>query len=765
MTRKSRRTRARGVGLDRGDAGVSPVQTLGRAAQRRWATVALVVAVCVAYSPALRAPFIFDDITSIVENVSIQRLWPPSIPLRPPAGGSAVSGRPVVNYSLAVDYAANALLGIEQHPGRGSSAQVLSYRITNVLLHLLCGALLFGVIRRTLRSPSLASRWASVGDQVAGFTTAIWLLHPIQSEAVNYVIQRTELLVSACWLATLYASIRAWDATLPRTVVRWRVVAVVACLLGMGSKEVMIGAPIAVILYDRVFRVSSWSDLVRSRQRVWFYALLVATSAWLLWSIVSGARAGSVGFDVGMPWYRYLYSQAWAIGHYVRLVFWPDPLTIDYGKNPVSGFLPMPGLVFVAGCGAATLWAWTRIERWGWLAFAGAWFFLLLAPSSSVVPIISEVAAERRVYLALAAVLLVLVVASASLFRKLAAGPEPRRLLASRIRRHGALMATGLCLLLTAITFERSRMYADPEALWRQDVTAWPRNARGYSNLGQLLSEQPPRFAEAESLFTRAIKLDSALTAAWVDRAYVRTKEGRLSDAETDLQHALAIDDPANHAVVVERYGRLLLGLGELPRAIPLLERSVASHVTDENLFWLGVGYVEDARPDDAVVALRRCLSLNPNFTLALRYLGRALIEGGHAADAVRYLQAAVVREPGSAVDLSLVSLALAQLGRSQDAVDAAVASATIGNDAEAYVFAGRAMMQLNRPRDAQRYFGEAVRLHPDDFVSLTRLGLADAELGDAIAAADSFRRALSVQPGYEPARQALVELERRRNQ
>ena len=764
MTGKSRRARAGRVDPRRGHADASPDRTPAGAAARRWAMAALAVAVCVAYAPALRAPFIFDDITSIVDNASIRRLWPPSIPLRPPAGGSAVSGRPVVNYSLAVDYAINSLLGMDQRPGRADDAQVISYRVTNVLFHLLCGALLFGVIRRTLRSPPLAARWAGVGDQVAGLTTAIWLLHPIQSEAVNYVIQRTELLVSACWLATLYASIRAWDATHPRHVVGWLALAVVTCLLGMGSKEVMIGAPIMVMLYDRVFRASSWSDLVRSRRPVWFYALLAATSAWLLWSIVSGARAGSVGFDVGMPWYRYLYSQAWAIGHYVGLVVWPDPLTIDYGKNPVGGFRPVPGLVFLVVCAAATLWAWMRIERWGWLAFAGTWFFLLLAPSSSVVPIVSEVAAERRIYLALAAIVLLLVVGGESFLRKWAAGTASQRLLASRVRRHGAWLATALCLLLAATTFERSRMYADPETLWRQDVAAWPRNARGYANLGQLFTAQPPRFAEAESLFTRAIGLDSTLTAAWVDRAYVRTKQGRLSDAGTDLQRALAISDPANHDVVVERYGRVLLGMGELPRAIPLLERAVASNATDENFFWLGVGYVEAARPDDAVATLRRCLSLNPEFTLALRYLGRALIEGGHAADAVPYLKAAVVREPGSAVDLALLSLALARLGRAHDAVDAAVASATIGHDAEAYAFAGSAMAQLNRPRDAQRYFGEAVRLHPDDFVSLTRLGLADADAGDVIAAADAFRRALAVQAGYEPARQALAELERRRS-
>jgi tetratricopeptide (TPR) repeat protein len=721
--------------------------------------VALAALVCVAYAPALRAPFIFDDVPSIVENISIRRLWPPSIPLRPPAGGSAVSGRPVVNYSLAVNYGLNAAVGMDQSSGTGDPAQVISYRVTNVLLHLLCGALLFGVIRRTLRSPLVAETWSNVSDHVAGITTAIWLVHPIQSEAVDYVIQRTELLVAFFSLATLYAWIRASDAAVRGDTFRWRVIAVAACLLGMASKEVMIGIPVAVMLYDRAFRVRRWKELFRSRDRVWFYAALGATSSWLLWTIVSGARSGSVGFSLGMPWYRYLYSQAWAIGHYVRLVVWPSPLLIDYGKNPVSGFQAAPGFAFVAAFGMATLWAWTNIERWGWLAFGGTWFFLILAPSSSFVPIVSEIAAERRIYLALAPLLFVVVLSAEMALRKFEGGSEARRRIAANVRRMAMQIVVGLCLLLAAITFERSTAYAHPETLWRQDMRVLPGNARGYTNLGQLLSASPSRFAEAESLFVKAIALDSTQIVALIDLAYLKTKEGDLSDAEAELRHALSINDPANHGVAVERYGRVLVGMGDAQRAIPFLEQAVANHLTDENLFWVGVGYLEADRPGDAVTALRRSLAMNPNLTIALRYLGRALIESGNAADAVEDLKAAVVRDPQSAINLSLLSLAFAKLGQSQDAVAAAAAGARIGNDADAYVFAGQAMMQVHRPEDAKVYLGEAVRLHPDDWVSLTRLGLADAEVGDAVAAAEAFRRALAIQPGYEPARQALAEL------
>ena len=226
---------------------------------RWWA--ALAITVCVAYAPALKAPFVFDDVVSIVDNASIRRVWPPSVPLQPPSGGFAVSGRPVANYTLAMNYAVNDLLGVDQRAGSPQPAQAAGYRIVNVALHLLCGMLLFGIIVRTLRSAPFAAQWAGDADAVALIISALWLLHPIQTEAVDYVVQRTELIVSACWLGTLYASIRAWDAGRRWTTVAWYATAVVVCLLGMGSKEVMISAPLMVMLYDRAFRAASWREL------------------------------------------------------------------------------------------------------------------------------------------------------------------------------------------------------------------------------------------------------------------------------------------------------------------------------------------------------------------------------------------------------------------------------------------------------------------------------------------------------------------------
>jgi len=251
-----------------------------------------------AYSSAIRAPFEFDDRPAIQQNATIRSLSPGV--LLPPAQ-TAVAGRPVVNATLALNYAINDALGVDQRGDPDGPNKTVGYHVLNLLLHFACGLLLFGIIRRTIANDP--SRAASLdAERVAGFAVLIWLVHPIQTEAVNYIVQRTELIVSLCYAATLYASIRAWDSR--KRAGWWRAAAAVACALGMGSKEVMITAPLMVVLYDWTFRAESLGKLWSNVQRRRFYLALAATGLIILLAILTGARSQSVGFGHGVSWYQ-----------------------------------------------------------------------------------------------------------------------------------------------------------------------------------------------------------------------------------------------------------------------------------------------------------------------------------------------------------------------------------------------------------------------------------------------------------------------------
>jgi protein O-mannosyl-transferase len=205
--------------------------------------VAPAIATAAAYSAACEAPFVFDDAMGAQQNATIRHPWPPSVPLQP-ASNTAVSGRPVVNYTLGMNCRISELLGVDQRADPERQQKTVGYHVVNLLLHLICGALLFGVVQTIFRCGRVPGGWESSGDAIAGVVTAIRLVHPIQGAAIDRVVQRTEFVVCCCYIGTLYASFRAWDAATSREKLQRYAVALFVCLLDIRSMEAMMTAPL-----------------------------------------------------------------------------------------------------------------------------------------------------------------------------------------------------------------------------------------------------------------------------------------------------------------------------------------------------------------------------------------------------------------------------------------------------------------------------------------------------------------------------------------
>jgi protein O-mannosyl-transferase len=407
-----------------------------------WRALLIAIAGIAVYASALAYPFVFDDQATIVNNVSIRELWSPRVFM--PAQEVPTAGRPLVNVAHAINYALNG----EDPTG---------YRVVNLGLHLLCALALFALARRTLERPCVPQTVRAQALDIAFAAALLWTVHPLNTEVVEYITQRSESMMALCLLLTLYAGARAADT---RHRGAWNAATIVFCTLGMACKESMVVAPLLVALWDRTFAFDSWSAVLRARWRV--YAALAGTWVLLAAFIWSGPRAYSAGFSVGVTPWTYLLNQTVMIVRYLRLVVWPHGLVVAYG--PTVSTLTIgdvwPHALFVGALVAATIVA---LARWPVVGFAGAWMFVTLAPTSSILPIATEVGAERRMYLALAAVMVLAVAALARWTGGIA-----------QMRRKSVAIVIAIAVVLGGLSVARLREYASPLGLAETVLARWP---------------------------------------------------------------------------------------------------------------------------------------------------------------------------------------------------------------------------------------------------------------------------------------------------
>ena len=598
----------------------------------------VVAAGLLAYCNSFTGPFIFDDEPSILENPTIRHLWPVWQALSPPHKSEiTVDGRPIINLSLAVNYALGGY-------------NVWGYHTLNLAVHILAGLALLGVVRRTLLQPRLREQFGAVANELALAVAVLWTVHPLQTESVTYVIQRCELLMGLFCLLTLYCFIRGVESARPRA---WCGLCVAACALGMVSKEVMVAAPLIVLLYDRVFLASSFRELWRRRTAL--YVGLAAT--WLILAVlVVKTHHANTGFGIKdlTPW-DYLKTEAGVIVYYLRLCFWPHPLVIDYCDWPIARSLKdslVPGIV-VAGLLGATAWAFRHRPP---MAFLGAWFFLILAPTSSILPSLGEVAAERRMYLPLAAVVTMVVIGIHAL-----AG------------RRSMPVFLGLAVGLGFVTVQRNQDYRSNIAIWGDAVAKRPENARAQYNLGCILWQEG-RMQEAMGHWEQALRLKPDYAEAHYNLGLALSRIGKIQDAIGHYEQALRIqpDYPEVHCNLgnaLEQTGRVREGVGHYEQALRLKPDYAEVHYN------LGCSLQQEGRMQEAMQHWEQALRSKPDYAetennLAWLLATLASADGGDPARAVTLAERACeLTDNRVAGYLDTLAAAYAAAGRFNEAI------------------------------------------------------------------------------------------------
>jgi tetratricopeptide (TPR) repeat protein len=633
--------------------------------------VALATAVAIAaYSPSIRGPFLFDDLSEIADNPAIRTLLPP---WRPMFEGGELPHRPLPYLSFALNYQAGRLAAAAFGT---SPLDPFLFHAVNLLVHILNGWLLYRIIGTLLAGRRTADASFSSTQLIAALTAAVWLVHPLQSQAVSYVYQRIELLAALSALATAAAFLKAATAARP---LLWVALANLACGLGMACKEWVVVVPVVMLLLDRAFLATSWREV--SARRGGLHLALFAT--WpILFAVVAlqRDRYPEAGFSA---WQAVVYAtnQPVVILWYLSRLVLPIGLSIDHGAVLRTDLLGRDVWLLLPALGTLALasWAVVALPRRPAAAFSVLAFLLLLAPTSSILPV-QDVCVEHRMYLA-AAIPITAAVA-------LLATHEPRLL----------SLTAATVVALAALTAARNTVYRSPLAAWHDAVVKSGGSSRSLARYGTERSkidrhddaiaacaaavERNPRnpvpYAALSAAFLNASQPAEAARVAQaglatqgdgsaafrdpildrlrmylgltLDRAgdsrgepLLRAAVARMPDslaAKEHLARAVVRSDPReaadlwasiaaeapDDAYVIFNYGSTVARF-DADAAIPILARAIALDPANPDAYNnLGNAFLTLGRQDRAITAYRRCLELAPGHPQAaanLQALGR----------------------------------------------------------------------------------------------------------------------------------------------
>ena len=685
------------------------------------AALVLAAALVAAYGNTMRYPFVFDDVLDIAQNPAIRHLWPPSDLFITHSGEDAgLHSRPVVRLSFAVNYA------------QGGTASTLIFHLTNLGVHILAALTFFGIVRRTLRLPGLQPRFGAAAMPLALAAALLWSLHPLQTNAVTYLVQRYESMMGLFYLLAVYGVVRSAGSAHPRL---WASVTVLCALLSMGCKEVGVSIPLIVLLYDRTFLAGSFRDALRRRGGMYLGLL----SAWLALALlqVLTLRRAWAGAALSYTWWQYARSQPDVIVHYLRLAFWPHPLVLDYDWPLAQTWgQVLPAALVVVGLVAATAWALVRRPAWG---FLGAWFFLILAPTSSVLPL-ADLAFVHRMYLPLAAVVMAAVVGGYLLGHRLLSG-WPRL-----ARFSGWTLVAVVVASLATRTVLRNADYRSGVSIWKETVFRRPLNARAHNNLGGALGSRG-QFDEAIAHFRKALEINPEYAGARSNLGNALAGGEQFEVAIAEYRKALEIEPDDVDAL--NNLGIALAGRGQVEEAIAQYRKALAIEPRNAEAHYnLGNALSGRGAADEAIAHYQKALEIKPEYMKAHCNLGTALAGRGRVDEAIAHWRKALEINPDDAEVHNNLGLGLACRGQIDEAIAHYRRAAEIKPDfAAAYFNNGNALAGRGQLGEAIACYRKALKIKPDYLEAHGNLGLALAGCGQFDEAIAHYRKASEIKP------------------
>lgn len=539
------------------------------------------------YSNILNAPFVFDDSTSIVYNPTIKSLKNALV--------SISDNRYLGNLSFSVNYAVAGL-------------NPFGYHVTNVLIHATNALLVYYLITLTFMTPALAGTRLSSGI-VAMATAFIFLVHPIQTQAVSYIVQRFASLATFFYLLSIISYVKARldfietkNFSSKRHLGYYLMSIVFACF-AMKTKEIAFTLPFAIGLYEIYF----FGNREKIKQRILYIIPLFLTLLIIPLSMLDLTASSSVGdiaenFDnvtkdnwVTLARSEYLYTQFRVITTYLRLLVLPVRQNLDYDYHASRTFFS--GDVITAFSFLLMIFALGLLsfKKYRLVSFGIIWFFLTLSVESSIIPI-RDVIVEHRVYLPSVGFFL----AVTAFFDQMIS-----------LQKVKITVIALLVLILSFFTYQRNDAWASEESIWKDVIAKSPYNARAYGSLGTVYKKRGEH-DKAIELFEKSMSLGKAYPEVFLHLGDIYFDRKDYNEAVMYLEAALKIDFSKKVRLgILNKLGRTYGKLGENEKAVEAFEEAIRLY-PDATVPYnnLGVLYARIGQIDKAIETFQTALKI-----------------------------------------------------------------------------------------------------------------------------------------------------------
>jgi len=652
-----------------------------------WLAPALIIVIgAVAYSNTFQSSFHFDDETSIVNNPAIRNL----------GDLKAVFGYSETRFVTYLTFALNYRFG---------GLEVFGYHLFNILVHIAASVMVWLLVRQVSRTPALRESAFTKSTQFISLLAALlFVVHPIQSQAVTYLTQRTASLAALFYISSvyLYGSARLSQlsgASRWRTALRFSA-AFFMSVVGLFTKETVLTLPIAILLYELFF----FREIRKVR---WLYVLAVAVVFGAIPTILVLKGLVTLHVEGALPGWQYILTQPKVWMLYVRLFLFPVNQNLDYEIVPSNSLFELTTLGSLMFLGLMLYAAGRLFSNHRVLSFGILWFFLTLLPESSILPL-PDVAFEHRLYLPFAG------------FALLSAGTISA--LTERWTRGAVLaMTSGIVVILGVATFERNKVWQDEVALWTDVIKKSPGKARGYLNLGRAYSDLG-RYESANVYFGRAQALDPTSADVHGNRAYILIQTNQFDAAIAECNRALELGGGLEYQIARIYFSR-------------------------------GTAYLLKNRLDSANGDFNTALAYDANHETA--YFNRALVSSrlGDAAKAIDDYSRVLKLNPRGAKALNNRGVIFRESGRLNEALadfDNAIASQR--DFAAAYLNRGMVKSLRGQLDSAIEDFTFFINLSPNNFDGFYNRGIVRLRKKEFEKAIADFDQAIVYNPAYGPA-------------